>query len=125
MSEDYYIRLNADYVLGLFQAEVDKYTAGKRLERWSDVIMDWYEDQLENNEFDWGGIDIPSLVQDDIEFHEMCIITRDDPEYDEVDSLHEEWGCTSVDEYTNKVARILYQGYDNDGNIVYLCQKVL
>ena len=124
MCEDYYVKLKADYVLGLFQAEVDKYTQGKRLERWTDVIMDWYEDQLENNELDWG-IDIPEMVQDDIEFHEMCIVTQDDPEYDEIDSLYEQEGCCQVDEFTDKVARILYQGYDNDGNTVYLCQKVL
>lgn len=124
MSEYYYIKLESDYVLGLFQAEVDKNTAGTKLERWMDVIMDWYEDQLEYDELDWG-FSIPCLVRDDILFHKMCIITPNDPEYAEIEKLYEEEGTGCVDEYTNVVARILYQGSDNDGNDVYLCQKEL
>lgn len=124
MTEHYYIKLDSDYVLGLFQAEVDKNTAGTKLERWADVIMDWYEDQLEYDELDWG-FSIPELVKDDIVFHKMCIITPNDPEYAEIEKLYEEEGAGCVDEYTNIVARILYQGRDNDGNAVYLCQQEL
>lgn len=124
MTEHYYIKLDSDYVLGLFQAEVDKNTTGTKLERWADVIMDWYEDQLEYDELDWG-FSIPELVKDDIVFHKMCIITPNDPEYAEIEKLYEEEGAGCVDEYTDIVARILYQGKDNDGNAVYLCQQEL
>ena len=124
MSEDYYVRLKADYALSLFQAEVDKNTDCTPLSKWADVIMDWYEEQLEYDELDWG-IDIPELVKDDIVFHEMVVITEDNPDFDEIDKLYEEEGCCSVEEYTDKIARILHQGRDNDGRTVYLCQKVL
>lgn len=124
MTENYYLRLNSDYVLGLFQAEVDKNTAGTKLERWTDVIMDWYEDQLEYDELDWG-INIPQLVKDDIISDKMIVVTPEDPHYDEIEKLHEQEGCCCVDEFTDYVARICYQGRDNDGRAVYLCQQEL
>lgn len=122
MSEDYYVRLNADYLLSLFQAEVDKYTNCTPLERWTDVIMDWYEDQLEYDELDWG-FSIPELVKNDIVTSKMIVVTKNDPLFDEVDKLYEQEGCASVEDESQNIARILYQGRDNDGNIVYLCQK--
>ena len=122
MSEDYYVRLNADYLLSLFQAEVDKCTNCTPLERWTDVIMDWYEDQLEYDELDWG-FSIPELVKNDIVTSKMIVVTKNDPLFDEVDKLYEQEGCASVEDESQNIARILYQGRDNDGNIVYLCQK--
>lgn len=122
MSEDYYVRLKADYLLSLFQAEVDKYTNCTPLERWADIIMDWYEDQLEYDELDWG-FSIPELVKNDIVTSKMIVVTKNDPLFDEVDKLYEQEGCASVEDESQNIARILYQGRDNDGNIVYLCQK--
>ena len=124
MSENYYVRLNADYLLSLFRAEVEKHTDCTPLERWADIIMDWYEDQLEYDELDWG-FSIPELVENDIVFGKMIVVTKDDPLFDEVDKLYEEEGCGSVEDYTQNIARILYQGSDKDGNTVYLCQKEL
>ena len=122
MSENYYVRLNADYLLSLFQAEVDKHTNCTPLERWTDVIMDWYEDQLEYDELDWG-FSIPELVKNDIVTSKMIVVTKNEPLFDEVDKLYEQEGCASVEDESQNIARILYQGRDNDGNIVYVCQK--
>lgn len=123
-SEHYELSLDSDYVLGLFQAEVDKNTAGTKLERWTDVIMDWYEDQLEYGQIDWA-INIPYEVRDDILFHKMIVVAPDDPHYDEILRLYDEEGCGCVDNRTDYVARILFRDYDNDGRFVYLCQQEL
>lgn len=124
MSNDYELRLDTEYALSLFQAEVDKNTAGTQLECWGDVIMDWYEDQLEYGEIDWA-ISIPDEVRNDIVDHRMIVITHNDPHFSEIDRIYEEEGTGQVDDEDCYVARILFQDKDNDGNTVYLCQREL
>lgn len=121
MAESYTLNLGKDYVLSLFQQAVDKETNGTRLERWTDCIMDWYEDQLEYDELDWEISSIPSLVYSDITQSRMVVITEKDEEFDEIDKLYETEGIGSVD--SKCVARICYKSADNDGRTVYLCQK--
>ena len=123
MAESYTLNLGKDYVLSLFQQAVDEETDGTRLERWTDCIMDWYEDQLEYDELDWEISSIPSLVYSDITQSRMVIITEQDEEFDEIDKLYETDGIGSVD--SQYVARICYKSADNDGRPVYLCQKEL
>ena len=124
MAYEYYdLRLGKDYVLSLFQQAVDKETDGTRLERWTDCIMDWYEDQLEYDELDWEISSIPSLVYSDITQSRMVIITEQDEEFDEIDKLYEQEDCSYVGDKTDLVARICYKSADNDGRPVYLCQK--
>lgn len=123
MKENYDLKLNADYVLSLFQDAVDFHTKGTPLYVWGDCIMDWYEDQLENDELDWGFV-IPNLVYNDLILSKMVVITPNSEIWNEVDQLYKEEGCCCyVGNQTDKIARICYVSKDNDGNTVYLCQE--
>ena len=122
MKEHYDLKLDADYVLSLFQDAVDFHTKGTPLYVWGDCIMDWYEDQLEYDELDWG-FAIPNLVYNDLVLSKMVVITPNSEIWDEVDQLYKEEGCCYVGDKTNKIARICYVSRDNDGNTVYLCQE--
>lgn len=121
MKEYYELKLNADYVLSLFQDAIDYETKGTRLDKWTDVILAWYEDQLENDELDWEITSIPQLVYGDITQSRMIIVTEIDKEFDYIDKLYEEWGIGSVE--SDDIARICYKTTDKDGHVIYLCQK--
>lgn len=123
MAESYTLNLGKDYVLSLFQDAVEQEIQGKRLENYKQQIMDWYEEQLENDELDWEISSIPSLVYSDITQSRMVVITEQDEEFDEIYTLWGENGIGSVD--SDYIARICYVSTDNDGNPVYLCQKEL
>lgn len=122
MKEHYDLKLNADYVLALFRQAVDGWTLGTRLQDWREVIMDWYEDQLEYDELDWG-FSIPELVRSDLIESKMVVITERDKEFDEIDKLYEQEGYCYVGDKTDLVARICFKTPDNQGHAVYLCMK--
>lgn len=119
--EHYDLKLNADYVLSLFDNAVDFETKGTELAYWADVIMDWYEEQLEYDELDWG-FSIPELVHNDIKTSKMICVSVHSPLFNEVDTLYQENGDGYVGDQSNNIARICYQSRDNDGNVCYLCQ---
>lgn len=122
-AESYNLNLSVDYVLSLFQQAVDNAVKGTQLECWADVIMDWYEYQLDNNEFDTWTLDIPDLVNSDIIRSKMICVSVHNPLFNEVDALYQEEGCcTYVGDQSDNIARICYQSRDNDGNVCYLCQ---
>jgi hypothetical protein len=122
MKEFYDIKLDAEYVLGLFQDAVDTFTKGYELEKWTDVIMDWYEEQLDNDELDFG-CSIPDLVRNDLLCCTMVGISKDHELFEEVDRLWKEYGIAFVDEATDNFARICYKSKDDCGNTCYLIQK--
>lgn len=121
-AESYNLNLDVDYVLSLFQDAVDFECKGTKLECWTDVIMDWYEYQLDNNEFDTWTLDIPNLVYRDITSSAMICVSVHNELFNEVDALYQENGIGYVGDQSNSIARICYQSRDNDGNVCYLCQ---
>lgn len=124
MAYDYYeLNLGKDYVLSLFQDAVEQEIQGTRLENYKQQIMDWYEDQLEYDELDWEISSIPSLVYSDITQSRMVVITEKDEEFNEIDKLYEQEGCSYVRDKTDLVARICFKATDKDGHTVYLCQQ--
>jgi hypothetical protein len=122
MKEFYYIKLDAEYVLGLFQDAVDTFTKGYELEKWTDVIMDWYEEQLENDELDWG-FSIPDLVRNDLLGSTMVGISTDNELFEEVDRLWKDHGNGYVGDVSDRIARVCYKSKDDCGNTCYLIQK--
>lgn len=120
--ESYNLNLDVDYVLSLFQGAVDFECKGTKLECWTDVIMDWYEHQLDNNEFDTWTLDIPNLVHSDVIVSKMICVSVHSPLFNEVDTLYQENGVGYVGDQGVYIARICYQSRDNDGNVCYLCQ---
>ena len=121
-AESYNLNLDVDYVLALFQNAVDFECKGTQLECWTDIIMDWYEYQLDNNEFDTWTLDIPNLVHSDIIVSKMICVSVHNPLFNEVDTLYQENGIGYVGDQSDNIARICYQSRDNDGNVCYLCQ---
>lgn len=132
MAHNYYtMQLGKDYVLSLFSTAVDEIVAKKRpdLANWTDIIMDWYEEQLDYDELDWEIESIPSLVESDLIQEKLTGINKDHKHYQDIVELFEDEGsdCAVEKEYDDGfyVARTCYESKNNSGEPVYLIKQDL
>lgn len=132
MAYNYYtMQLGKDYVLSLFSTAVDEIITKKRpdLANWADVIMDWYENQLENDELDWEIESIPELVKGDLVHDKLTGVNKDHKHYQDIVELFDDEGegYAVEKEYDDGfyVARTCYESKNNSGEPVYLIQQDL
>jgi len=132
MAHNYYtMQLGKDYVLSLFSTAVDEIVAKKRpdLANWTDIIMDWYEEQLDYDELDWEIESIPSLVESDLVHEKLTGINKDHKHYQDMVELFDEEGAGFAVEkkYDDGfyVARTCYESKNNSGEQVFLIKQDL